>query len=108
MVERDVFVKEKVEPGFSFGAINPLILVVIIIIAVVVSVLYAMARGVIPSPIKQSQVKIADRGFKCNECGKKIKKGKEYYHCACGAKAHIKCAKKAELCECLRRVRIDE
>jgi uncharacterized membrane protein len=88
--------------------VNPLWIIGAIVLAAVVLVVYGMSRGVIPTPIRPSRVEVADKNYRCNECGKTIKKGTKYYHCSCGRRAHTKCAKRAELCECLRRVRIDE
>ena len=84
------------------------VVIYLLLLGVIVVVLYAMSRGVIPSPIRPSRVELADKNYRCNECGKTIKKGLSYYHCTCGRRSHTKCAKRAELCECLRRVRLDQ
>ena len=102
---RQLKVRAKPAPPIT---IAPIYIVGAILLGVIVVVLYAMSRGVIPSPIRPSRVELADKNYRCNECGKTIKEGTKHYHCTCGRRAHIKCAKRAELCECLRRVRIDE
>ena len=88
--------------------VDPMLILGAIVLAVIVLVVYGISRGVVPSPIRPSRVELSDKNYRCNECGKTIKQGTKYYHCTCGRKAHTKCAKRAELCECLRRVRIDE
>lgn len=102
-----VVLKVKAKPAGPI-TVSPLLVGGAIIAGVVLLVAYGMARGVIGSPLRKSRVEFAEKDYRCNECKKPIKKGMRYYHCTCGARAHVKCAKRAELCECLRRVRIDE
>jgi len=99
---RKITVKQKTT-NFTVG---PLAVGVAIAVGLIILIAYGVARGVISSPVRKSQVEFADKRYRCNECGELIKKGTRYYHCACGVRSHVKCAKRAELCECLRRVRI--
>jgi uncharacterized membrane protein len=104
--EKAFNVNEPEPPGFELAFDSPILWAVIIVV-IIILIGYAAARGIIPSPFRKSGVLVADHTIKCPECGKKIKEGKKYYKCACGRPMHIKCAKKVELCECLRRVRLD-